>query len=84
MLPLLLILAAVWALALCAVLALCVGARRGDDLLALERERVRRRELAAGIVVLGSGPLAARDLRTPVAAGQDGAADLAAAASSAL
>jgi len=63
MLPLV-ILAAIWVLALAAVIALCRAARRGDELLAAEREAARRRELAAGIVVIdGPGLLSAQDLR---------------------
>ena len=60
----LVILAAAWVLALGCVLALCRGARRGDEMLARERAEARRRELAAGVVVLdASGPLSAADLR---------------------
>jgi hypothetical protein len=60
-----LVISALWLLAVVCVLALCRGAKRGDEVLALEREHDRARALAAGIVVLDApAGVSARDLRT--------------------
>jgi hypothetical protein len=64
MVLLLLILAAIWIFAIAGVLAVCVGAREGDEMLAAELDAQRRRELASGVVkVDGPGLFGARDLR---------------------
>ncbi|HEX5223506.1 MAG TPA: hypothetical protein VFW29_00120 [Solirubrobacteraceae bacterium] len=70
MITLITILGTAWIAVLGAVVALCRGARRGDDVLAAGAEELRRHELASGVVRLehtdasGIGFMNARESRS--------------------